>query len=820
VAPGSTLSVVGIDDSFGPYRALARDQALLLWAASNDDGSRAWYSVLTNAQGQPRAHPLRLTAAPSEVGPVRVRATATGFLALIGSKGTEGPTLESLALGDGGQLQSGTLITQPAGDVLWLDVFPMTDRALIAWAALSGTGRADVFAATLSLQGALTSQPQLVAKGVSAWQALALNDEVAIATVMPVASDSAGKVELSFVSQAGAASPKIELSKSPSAQPDIDLARVGDKLICAWSELDQHRARIRASVVDAQGKVVVAAKSLSSGVRDQALVRLVSRPNATHAYLMWEDLSPNIGTPRQFSVSRIDTTATRVGRTLAVRYDAEGGVPEIEASDNGAVILSQLSTCTEQPCADEDSAVAPHYARLGSDLSLLGSSQIEVPTTETASPGREIPDAVWAMDCAQQCSALATLKQSPARIFTVTLSDKALSDKTQTNEQHRLVTAVDTTTRPRVTDIAVLAETEPLAKVTAVTTARGPLLAWLTDFDPNTPEAAPRLAPDGQKRPAQAWLQTRLLTADDAAATVETISYRARSAAGMSLTHDPKTQNTLLVWAALDQNKPHVFVTLLDAQGKKLKQRMLTQTPGEVYDTAAVAVEDGFVVAWVDARSGEPRAYATKIDAQLARRMPDTPLGSGAVSGLALESSDNQLWLAYAESSESLANESIYAVRVAIQDLRLVGVPTRLSSGRRHAYSPELAHSKAGVQALWLEDESQELDALAHVLTSRIEAGVVSGSSELDLLGFSASSATVSCQENGACRIAVTGRDGSQRAVLLGGMLGGRSAGLQILAELDATGLLAAPALLDSAIFLGDMGREGHGWVERIQVEW
>lgn len=806
----SKLSVSGIEGSFGPYRALAGDQALLLWAAANDDGTRSWFSVVTDARGQPRSQPRLLTHAPAEVGLVRVRPVGSGFVALISAQENGGPSLESLALGDEGQMLGGTLLTQPTGDVVWLDVFPLAHRAVVAWATTSASGRADVFSASLSAQGELVSQPQIVAKSVTAWQGLLLDDEVAIATVVPTAADQAvGKVELRFVDPTGVAGPALEIGKGANAQPDVDLARIGDKVLCAWSDVSQHRAKIRASVVDVQGRLVVDAKTIGTGVADQALVRLVSSPGGSHAYLLWENLSPNIGTPRDFKLSRIDATASNVGRVLSVRYDADSGVPELEASDTGALVVSQISRCTAEPC--DDAPLLNYFARLSGDLTVLGSAPVAVTT-----PKPQAPDAVWGVECGKDCSALATFKQTPAPIYTV-----ALSATGQANPA--IVSSINSSTRPQASSIEVLAETDPLAKVTAVRIGKGALVAWVTDFDPNTADSTLRVAPDGQKRPMQAWLQTRMLSSDGSPSAVETISYRARSLGGVTLAHDAKTQQTLLVWAALDQNKPHVFVTLLDAAGKKLKQRMLTQTGGEVYDTAAVVVDDGFIVAWVDARSGTPKAYATKIDAQLTRRLPDTPLSSGVVSGLALEFSDNQLWMMYAESSDALTTEAIYLTRLGLKDLAPMGMPTRLSSGRRHAYSAELGHTRTGLQAVWLEDESQQMDALAHLMVSRIEAGVPSGPTELDLGEFSASSATVACGEN-TCRVAVTGREGSQRAVLLGGQLSAQGASgavpLQLLAELDATGLLAAPTVLDSAIFLGDVGRGGRGWVQRVQVNW
>ena len=113
-------------------------------------------------------------------------------------------------------------------------------------------------------------------------------------------------------------------------------------------------------------------------------------------------------------------------------------------------------------------------------------------------------------------------------------------------------------------------------------------------------------------------------SAVDTARQACSISLRARSLAGVALAPGRHGEaEALLVWSAIDQRQPQVFLTLVSATGKKLRQKMLTRSPGEVSDIAAVNVGDGWLVAWVDERSKDPEVYVTRVNRQLVRAGPE-----------------------------------------------------------------------------------------------------------------------------------------------------------------------------------------------------
>jgi hypothetical protein len=294
------------------------------------------------------------------------------------------------------------------------------------------------------------------------------------------------------------------------------------------------------------------------------------------------------------------------------------------------------------------------------------------------------------------------------------------------------------------------------------------------------------------------------------------------------LAHDPKSDQTLLVWSALDQKKPHVFVTLVDAEGKKIAQRMLTSSAGEVYDSAAVPVGDGWVVAWVDTRSGAPRAYSTKIDNKLARKSPDQPVGTDEVSGLSLAMSfakqGNDIALLYAQQDASTGGEVIQLTHVSSVNAATVGPPVRVSSGARHAHSPELASTGSSLLAVWLEDESSALSAPSFLMWNSVVGGVDSRPKQVAINPTSGSvaSAALACATTD-CRLVVLTHGEGQRVVLLGGKIAAGSSTsptLAPLAELGAGGAPSAPCVVGSSLFVADTSRAGRGWVRHLSVQW
>jgi len=115
-----------------------------------------------------------------------------------------------------------------------------------------------------------------------------------------------------------------------------------------------------------------------------------------------------------------------------------------------------------------------------------------------------------------------------------------------------------------------------LSDVVAASMANGSLVIWLTYFDLNAPvQRLTAPAPDGRFEPLRAQLASRRVPERlEEAPASQTISLRARSPGGVALAPDPAVGDAFVAWAALDDGKPQVFTTLVDRDGKKIRQRM------------------------------------------------------------------------------------------------------------------------------------------------------------------------------------------------------------------------------------------------------
>src|SRR5690606_14932611 len=124
-------------------------------------------------------------------------------------------------------------------------------------------------------------------------------------------------------------------------------------------------------------------------------------------------------------------------------------------------------------------------------------------------------------------------------------------------------------------------------------------------------------APDGRRAPVRARLENQVIACDaSSVASNQVISYRARSLGGVELSFRNENQG-LMVWAALDGAAPQMFATLLDAQGHKVQQEMVTKSTGEITDVNVIAVESGYIVAWVESTGNRAEVWAMPLSEQL-----------------------------------------------------------------------------------------------------------------------------------------------------------------------------------------------------------
>jgi hypothetical protein len=157
----------------------------------------------------------------------------------------------------------------------------------------------------------------------------------------------------------------------------------------------------------------------------------------------------------------------------------------------------------------------------------------------------------------------------------------------------------------------------------------------------------------------------------------------------------------------MDQAEPQVFLTLLDKDKKREAQRMLTRKKGALGEISAVWVGDGWVVAWLDGRSGNLEVYASKIDARLNRasreRVLSPPRSSASEVQLAFDGTALYAVYADARGNDGSGRADVYARALSPKDATPTGDELRLSNSPEHSFSPRVAARTGGFSVAWLE---------------------------------------------------------------------------------------------------------------------
>jgi hypothetical protein len=245
----------------------------------------------------------------------------------------------------------------------------------------------------------------------------------------------------------------------------------------------------------------------------------------------------------------------------------------------------------------------------------------------------------------------------------------------------------------------------------------------------------------------------------------------------VALAADPKGPGALLAWAALDNQKPQLFATLLDANGKRSTQRMLTRAAGEVSEIAATSVPGGYVVAWVDERHGDPEVYVVRLDGNLRpvggeRRLTDSP---GMASDLSLLPAGDSVLLAFSDARRNADSGfgDVYVVALASKDAAPLGPARVLHEALGHAHSIRLADyaasgsaARAGTAVVaWIETEGPLTDpqtsAVVRVGALDADGRFVEPPSSVRLGPGAPSGLSVTCAER-RCLVVAGGSDGGQ----------------------------------------------------------
>jgi hypothetical protein len=642
----------------------------------------------------------------------------------------QGTALEAVAMDAAGVARGPSVtLAQSAGQLVWADIVPTRAGGPIAlWADQRGD-RATVSAVRLEPNARPHAAPTTLASAVRAWQVASTPSGAALAYVQAQGADASGFVALQMIdANARPIGTPVVVSAGTTAQPDVDLAVVGEALVAAWTDRRDLDSRVYAASLDLRGALVAPPHALTPQRGEQAFVALVGPydPASPRALVAFDDLSQRFGATRTLRLGSVDARAALGPRTVALEVAGVGReVPEIVAASDGFVALTQAAACRAVgPC--DDRTLLPAFVRLDHDLGVVAGAPLLVDKLDGQTPSN-----AWALGCTRAaCSALVAGFTSPAPLVSVSVPSRATAFRPAAWVEappsppylleSRVVTSLD----------------KHLSEVAAARVADRTLLGWVTYFV--EPPEAPRVRPPAPKAPPGAsaapaggkpaapaipgdpnkpWAANlsvlSLEPSGKAAAEPTIVSVRALSAGGVAIAPGaPGAADAAVAWVARDAGDPQVFVTRLSSSAKREAQVMLTRAKGDAADTAIAWAGDGWIVAWIDWRDGNGEVYAAKVDRALRKIVPDTRLtqAPGDASDPSLLVRGAEVLVAYGDPRDHPSDGTAdpFVQKLGAASLARVGAETRLDLTPLHSRSVRVAAAGDALVAGWLEQASLE----------------------------------------------------------------------------------------------------------------
>ena len=637
--------------TYGPHLVLTTSGPVVAWAEPLDDGV-SWHTLVRGTDTRLRLGP-ELAKTAGQLSFFKLDRARTGaVLARVTRKDGVDAVVATLLSGKGASVPR--VLSAEEGEVLWVASVPDVQGARVLWARRRG-GSAEISMAGLDDLG-VAGQSELLRKQGVGWQLAEGGAGIWLASLEGSAHKAALMLTRLDVSSGERRS--IELAKGLTGADQLDVW-VGDaRVVVTLREVGSAATRLLMAEVDAAGAVSVPLRPITEPRGTQGLLRLLSRTGSKRPWLAWEEPALDGASWRRVLLARLREGGVASPDAWLDVHDASSLFPSVAEADGALVALTREAPCTEPGCDASESGLA--LVALGTDAS--GAQMV---TRLSGLPeGLERGSLCWDLDCmGGACALLCAETDTPTSVHFVSVQPGRALERSgvapssagaSAGPLHGLSGA------PRLLRRDVVMA---VAEVSDLALGQGDgkaVLSWVTDFDPTLRPGQPGArAPDGRPEPYQAELHALCLDRAKAtpapsapsapsateAATVRsgpvhviqdtTVSRRARSLGGVALS-GVRSDKRVLGWAALDQGRAHVFVTLLDAQGRKLKQRLLSRNSGEVTDVQVLATPTGFLALWVDDRTGTGQIYAQAIDDQLNSVGPERALTTQAQAPIGL----------------------------------------------------------------------------------------------------------------------------------------------------------------------------------------
>lgn len=801
--------------TFGPYLGMHAAGGLAVWA-STEKGARSWFAQPLTPAGLAQGDTRRLGEAPSELGLVTIRPVKDRFAMLSTSKTSDGEVVRLSLLSHAGELTAGPAsLGRVANSALWVEVVPTSRGLSVLWAA-SGAGRAEIWLAEVNQNAEPIGNPRIVARDAGAWQAVPFGKGIALAVTHVGKGNQHGPIELLSLAGSDATLPLV-INGEISADLDLDMAVVGDRLVLAWSDHRGGENRVFSAVVDEQGKLVAPPAAATPPLGEQAVLRVVQpAEGGKRGYLAWESLDAQGSTFRVFEVAELDRNGRAGGTRASFEYwKMDGSMPEIVASSQGVAVLTLAPVCVRGAECTSSAQIAPAYVDLDASFQVRSNEPLFTSTT-TAS-------LAWNLTCpSQACFALSAETGAPSPVALTRL--EPIGGRYRAPAQR-----VELAPKPRIVADEALADTAPLTKISVTETSAGTLLGWITDFDPTTPWVRlTKPTADGRFEPLRARIDLQAYSASApfaALGAIENLSLRAHSLGSIALSGGKDQKDTLVAWSGLDGGQPQVFLTLVDKAGKKLSQKMLTHKLGDLSDVAIAASGADYLVAWVDERNKDPELYATKVNHGLNRIAPEqritqAPGSATDVSLVPTKGGALAIW-SDARESEDPGAADVYAVALRGTDAASTGREACVQKTRPHSFSPMAVPYGSGAFLAWLEAASESGEAEpAHLSYAVLDdaARVVGAVQNVSFGTGTPVTLGLDCQQE-LCRLVVAVDSGSRGELYAFSVQSGKASAPVRIRSSNSAPSSVAPVVRGREVYVTDP-QQGRARLRRLQLEW
>ena len=210
------------------------------------------------------------------------------------------------------------------------DAFSTSKGTVVLWTEQTGD-RAKLKCIIVDEQGVPRGNGEVLVHDARAWEAVRLDDGIAIALVVANDQDPAlGSVVLLRLDAEGKAMGEpIPVSKSSLAQLDVSLVRTSRSLLLAWTDRSNTDSLVNAAAVDLNGRLMVAPRAPLPPQGDQALVALIEPPKEqpNQALLVWEQLPSRPKGPRELHLANLSAEAVASERTTKLSFAPVGRPP-------------------------------------------------------------------------------------------------------------------------------------------------------------------------------------------------------------------------------------------------------------------------------------------------------------------------------------------------------------------------------------------------------------------------------------------------------------------------------------------------------------